>query len=159
MNWKLNRGDVVLAIMIAILIVMCYYGIARGGEIKQYSRAELESLAEAAALKHGLPPLLVFILIERESSWRWWITGDDGRSIGLMQINASAHGLDPASLFDPAYNVEVGCAFLARLYSIFEGDWIRVLTAYNFGAKRVIEEDLYVGEIALRIWKQYKRGE
>ncbi len=149
MNWKLNRGDIVLAIMIVILIVPCCYEMARGGE--------LEDIAEIAARTHGLPVPLVFSLIQHESSWRPDVAGDDGRSIGLMQINAVAHGLSRASLYDPVYNVEYGCAFLRLLCTRFSPDTVRALTAWNFGARRTVENNLYVGEFALRVWTQYKR--
>jgi hypothetical protein len=73
------------------------------------------------ARKRGLPLEWVLATIVVESRGNPSAAGDaDGRSVGLMQVNASAHaaelsaaGLTRASLFDPETNIQWGTKYLA----------------------------------------------
>src|SRR5438105_10511203 len=52
--------------------------------------AEYDDTIRAACADAGLPdpwPVVVKAIITQESGWQVGIEGDDGRSIGLMQIN------------------------------------------------------------------------
>ena len=89
---------------------------------------------------------LVMSVIMQESSFRVNVVGDDGESIGLMQIKHKYHSelmeeLGVCSLYNPLDNVEVGVALLAGYFERY-GEVYDVLMAYNGGASyanRMIE--------------------
>lgn len=54
-------------------------------------------------------------------------------AVGPMQIVASAHGLEPSDVADPAVNLDVGARYLDKLHKQFGGDTTRALKAYNRG--------------------------
>lgn len=99
-----------------------------------------ESLQDAAkriALENDIPPCWLQATAELESSWRPSVTGDDGRSIGLVQVNYAAQinllremgysDLGPngeilgtrepkkEDLLDPIYSLQVGARILKDL--------------------------------------------
>ncbi len=85
--------------------------------------AYVQSAAKWAS-KRGLPLEWVLTTILVESSGNPRAAGDaDGRSVGLMQVNAVAHatelkaaGLSRDSLFDPETNIEWGTKYLKSFY-------------------------------------------
>jgi soluble lytic murein transglycosylase-like protein len=93
----------------------------------------------------GIDPLLVVAVMERESRFDPHARGVRG-GLGLMQVRpvaaaeVSAGGPipDERSIFEPATNVRLGSAYLARLQDLF-GDWELALTAYNMGPTRLRE--------------------
>lgn len=94
---------------------------------------------------------LVMAVIERESTFKVDAVGDNGNSIGLMQIQPKWHGelmeeLGVTDLSEPLQNVEVGVAILAS-YLEAGHEVYYVLMKYNGGAayaNRMIE----AGEIS-----------
>ncbi|HEY8552676.1 MAG TPA: lytic transglycosylase domain-containing protein [Thermaerobacter sp.] len=95
---------------------------------------------EAAAC--GIDPLLVAAVVRRESDFEPGAVSERGAR-GLMQVMpdtgawvASRLGLTgyhPDRLFEPAYNLRLGCRYLAYLFGRFEGDAVAALAAYNGG--------------------------
>lgn len=88
---------------------------------------------------YGVDYEMVFALIERESWCKWDEVGDNGDSIGYMQIQERWHKermerLGVNDLTDPFGNVRVGVDYLAELYGK-TGNWMDTLTAYNYGMK------------------------
>ena len=88
--------------------------------------------------KYNIPPEIVIAMIERESQFKQYAIGDDGRSFGLMQIQPKHHlqrmiDLGCTDLFDPVQNVTVGIDILAEQY-IKYGDIAKALVAYNGGS-------------------------
>lgn len=88
---------------------------------------------------YGVDYEMVFALIERESWCKWHIEGDDGDSVGYMQIQERWHKermerLGVADLTNPFGNVLVGVDYLAELYAK-TGNWMDTLAAYNYGLK------------------------
>lgn len=87
--------------------------------------------------KHGIAPAIVIAVIERESRYDSQAIGDDGCSIGLMQIQKKWHlermdKLGCTDLLDPYQNITVGVDYLAELFQKdLEVYW--VLMAYNGG--------------------------
>lgn len=82
-------------------------------------------------------PYLIMAMCERESQYNANAVGDNGRSIGIMQIQPIWHqwrmdklGCD--NLLDPQQNIMVGIDILLDLYSICD-DVAWVLMAYNGG--------------------------
>lgn len=106
----------------------------------------IEEIAES----YGISPKLIKAIIEVESGGDSNAIGDDGNSLGLMQIQPRYHTQrlkEGESLLDPKVNVRVGCEILSEImakYSTLD----EVLTVYNAGhdtgdrsyANRVYEE-------------------
>lgn len=77
---------------------------------------DFDSLIVAAATSHQLDPDLVKGLIGQESQFDPGAIGDDGSSLGLMQVQAQAArdvGII-GDLLDPIVNVAAGTAYLAK---------------------------------------------
>jgi hypothetical protein len=106
---------------------------------------------------------IVLSLIERESGYRYDCIGDDGNSLGYMQIYKKYHkdrmkeqGVD--NLLDPYGNIRVGIDYLCELYEKYgsSGDNC-VLMVYNMGectAKKLWKNDIYSSEYSRVIVKR-----
>jgi soluble lytic murein transglycosylase-like protein/TolA-binding protein len=93
------------------------------------------------ASQYGLDPYFIFGLICQESHFEEGIVSPAGAT-GLMQLmpktawhESKRMGIGYATrkLRNPDYNLRVGIAHLARLFSDFGGDSVLVLAAYNAG--------------------------
>lgn len=89
------------------------------------------------AVRSGVDPNIVKAIIKEESNGDPNAIGDNGESIGLMQIQPKHHQkrmeeLGIVSLFDPQENVIVGCNILAELYDKY-GNYEDALSVYNSG--------------------------
>lgn len=87
--------------------------------------------------QYGVKYELVIALIENESGYEFDKVGDDGHSIGYMQIYEKWHTdrmeqLGCNDLTNPYQNIRVGVDFLAELHEKY-GTWQDTLTAYNYG--------------------------
>ncbi len=93
----------------------------------------LDPLIRAAALKHGLDWKLVVSLIKAESNFNPLALSRPGAQ-GLMQLMpATARLRGVAHPFDPAENLDGGCAHLKLLLARYPDDLDRALAAYNAG--------------------------
>ncbi|HEY8348052.1 MAG TPA: lytic transglycosylase domain-containing protein [Symbiobacteriaceae bacterium] len=106
---------------------------------------EYENIIFQAAREYGLDPFLVAAVIRTESRFRPGATSPQGAR-GLMQIMpetgrwAAAQMQIPYSeelLYDPHYNIRMGCWYLAELHREFGGDTVLALAAYNGGRTNV----------------------
>lgn len=96
--------------------------------------------------KYGVDPYLVAGIMRVESSFKPRAESSRGAR-GLMQIMpetgqwaAEQIGLpdyDPIRLYDPEYNIQIGCWYLFNLNQEFRGNRLLVLAAYNAGSGRV----------------------
>jgi soluble lytic murein transglycosylase-like protein len=89
-------------------------------------------LAEAAAVKYGLPPALLRSVMAQESAGKTNAVSPKG-AIGLMQLmpgTAKDLGVDP---HDPAQNVDAGARYLRDLLIKFDFQLWHALAAYNAG--------------------------
>lgn len=107
-----------------------YYTVNLSTDVQDVIFAECE--------KYNIPPEIIVAMIERESQFNQYGIGDDGRSLGLMQIQPKHHiqrmiELGCTDLFDPIQNVTVGINILAELYNRY-GDLPQALVAYNGGS-------------------------
>lgn len=98
---------------------------------------EAEDHITKVAKQYGLDPSVVKALIEEESGWCASAEGDNGQSIGLMQIQPRWHKerltrLGITNLYDPEQNVTVGCDILAELLDKC-GNYEDALSVYNSG--------------------------
>ncbi len=109
----------------------------------RYPRA-YPNLIDSAAERRGLDRFLLLALIRQESLFDpRAVSSSDAR--GLMQLLPAtarrvAGGQDhvnPAELYDPSDNVDLGSAYLKRLLDLFNGDRIKAVAAYNAGENAV----------------------
>lgn len=118
--------------------------------------AELAPKIEAAAIKHGVGPVLLTAVVFSESSCVPNAVGSHGE-IGLGQImptGPAANGLTRAQLRDPATNLDTSAKWLAVCKVQCGGDLGLALGAYNSGgcvrskyAKRVLA-------LVKRVWRE-----
>lgn len=112
----------------------------------------------------GVDYYMVLALIERESGYRWYATGDSGRSKGLMQIQERWHtermeALGVEDLYNPYSNIRVGVNYLKELQDRYleSGGAHRVLMAYNMGAsgaRKLWEDGTYSTAYSTQILKR-----
>jgi len=94
-----------------------------------------------------LDPLLVVAVIKVESRFNPYAESQQG-ALGLMQIMPETAvwvaknlnvGYSKEKLFEPDYNIMLGCWYLSNLYSEFKGNLALVLASYNGGRGNVRE--------------------
>lgn len=98
---------------------------------------ETNNHIDKMAKRYGLNPDIIKALIEEESGWLTSAEGDDGNSIGLMQIQERWHKermkrLGVTDLYDPEENITVGCDILSELLNKY-GNYKDALSVYNSG--------------------------
>jgi len=110
----------------------------------------------SSAAAHNLDPLLVAAVIYIESGFRPHAESSRGAR-GLMQVmpttaewvaERSGMAYAPEMLLDPAYNIEIGCWYLADLLKLFDGNIVVALAAYNGGRAEVgrwLEQGIWDG--------------
>lgn len=100
---------------------------------------------------YGLEPSVVFGIMQQESAFLPDVIGDNGRAIGIMQVQPRWHAermarLGVTDLTDPYQAALVGCDFLAELLDTFGGSYQDALTYYRYGSLTVTGED-YAGTV------------
>jgi soluble lytic murein transglycosylase-like protein len=98
---------------------------------------DLRELASVAARRHGLDPGLVLAVVSVESAFRPEAVSRKGAQ-GLMQLMpATAASLGVKDAFDPVENLDGGSRHLGSLLTLYGGDLVNALAAYNAGAGAV----------------------
>lgn len=97
--------------------------------------SDTQAFLRAACEETGIPYELALAVIRQETEF-CNVTGDDGRSVGYMQVQRRWHEdrmarLGVADLTDPYGNFRVGCDYLAELLGKYPLE--EALTAYNSG--------------------------
>ncbi len=117
--------------------------------------------------RYGVRYDLVVALIEKESGYKFDEVGDDGHSIGYMQIYEEWHKdrmerLNVTDIRNPYQNVLVGIDYLSELIERY-GTIQDALAAYNYGeqgAKRNLwKKGIYVYEYNQTIMSRMKEIE
>lgn len=98
---------------------------------------ETNNHIDKMAKRYGLDSRIIKALIEEESGWLSSAEGDNGKSVGLMQIQERWHKermkrLGVNDLYDPGQNITVGCDILSELLNKY-GNYKDALSAYNSG--------------------------
>lgn len=106
-----------------------FYDVPLSEELQLHIFAECE--------KHNIAPSIIIAMIERESNYKADAVGDNGNSLGLMQIQPRWNAermerLGCTDLLDPYQNVTVGIDVLVELIEK-DTDLYWVLMAYNGG--------------------------
>lgn len=107
-----------------------YFDVPLSHELQDFIFQECE--------KKNIAPSLIIAIIERESNYNSAVIGDNGKSIGLMQIQPKWHTgrmdkLGVKDLLNPFENVMVGIDLISELKSE-NSDLFYVLMAYNGGS-------------------------
>ncbi len=102
-----------------------------------YFPEEVQKYTYCLCKQYGVRYSLVVAMIERESGYQYDRIGDDGQSMGYMQIWQSAHTdrmerLGVSDLKDPYQNIRVGVNYIAELIEKY-GTMQDALAAYNYG--------------------------
>lgn len=101
------------------------------------AQLEMNNHIDKMAKRYRLNPDVVKALIEEESGWLSSAEGDNGESVGLMQIQERWHKdrmkrLGVTNLYDSEQNITVGCDILSELLNKY-GNYRYALSAYNSG--------------------------
>lgn len=95
--------------------------------------ATLQSMADSASNKNGVPTAIFSALVNRESGWNTNAVGAAGE-IGLTQLNPNTWpSLGVSNPYDPAENLNAGAGYLKQMFNRF-GNWYDALRGYNAGA-------------------------
>ena len=103
--------------------------------VKTVQAEKTKDYIEETAESYGISPKLVKAIIEVESGGNANAVGDDGNSLGLMQIQPRYHAQrlkEGESLLDPKVNVRIGCEILSEIMDKY-GTLDEALTVYNAG--------------------------
>ncbi len=137
-------------------------------------RGQSKRLASAlidAANRHQMDPIFLMAVIRQESSFRPEARGSAGE-IGLMQIKPTTArwvlGFENDAkvtdahlarlLLDPASNVRIGAAYMAKMRQAFPGKSQEYLAAYNMGAAKLrdkLESGLQPREYSEKVLARY----
>ena len=90
---------------------------------------------EYAALTYQVDPALIKAIISAESAWVPTAVSFNGTSVGLMQINYSAHGVSKQAALDPAWNISYGTSVISGQLSRRPSIEL-ALAGYNAGTSR-----------------------
>lgn len=106
------------------------YDVPLNEDIQQFIIVEAQA--------HGIDPAIIISMIYHESTYNADAVGDNGNSLGLMQVNPQWHSarmseLSCTDLFDPYQNITVGIDYLAELRDSYNGNIEMALVAYNLG--------------------------
>ena len=125
---------IVLILCIAVIIVKKVYPNNYSSEITKYSK------------QYGVDPILVKAVIKAECNFRpgakssknayglMQITGETAQWAG-KEMKIASFSLD--KLYDPEFNIKMGCWYLNNLNEQFNGKVDLVLAAYNGGPGNV----------------------
>lgn len=129
----------------------CYYEIP-----EEYQRAggnlpeEIQIYTYCLCKQEGVSYALILAMIEQESGYKYDCIGDDGESVGYMQIMQRWHEdrmkkLEVTDLFNPYQNIHLGIDIMKELIGRY-GTIQDALAVYNYGATGA-KEHLWSKEI------------
>lgn len=96
-------------------------------------QAPYGQLIQTAAQKYGVDADLVFSVITAESNFNPNAVSRRGAR-GLMQLLPStATRLGVRDIFDPGQNIDAGTRYLRELLTLYQGDLVLTVAAYNAG--------------------------
>jgi soluble lytic murein transglycosylase-like protein len=113
--------------------------IAPGQALVRWNRSgkDYDPHVQTAARKYELPPALIKAVMAAESAFNPRAVSPRG-ALGLMQLMPdTARQMSVADVFDPAQNIDGGARYLRQLWTQYDGDLYRTLSAYNAGPEAV----------------------
>jgi soluble lytic murein transglycosylase-like protein len=103
---------------------------------------------QEAARRYDLPAALIKAVMAAESAFNPRAVSRRGAQ-GLMQLMpATARELAVGDVWDPAQNIDGGARYLRQLWTQYDGDLFRTLSAYNAGPEAVRRSGGQVPRIA-----------
>lgn len=134
--------------IIALLAILAAAVFLRPAVLKWRYPIKYQEQVEKYSDEYGLDKYLVYSVIMCESSFEPEARSRAGAR-GLMQLmpataqwfaeNKEKIEYSEELLYDPDYNIRLGCAYLKYLNKRFNGNTDNVLAAYNAGEGRVRE--------------------
>lgn len=142
-----KKGKKVFWISFSLLAVLIIAAVLLRPMVLKWSYPlKYEEQVKKYAAEYGLDDMLVYSIIRCESSFDPEARSRAG-ACGLMQLmpttaqwlaeNKEQIEYSQEMLFDPDYNIRLGCAYLSYLYERFDGNLGNMLAAYNAGEGRV----------------------
>jgi hypothetical protein len=113
--------------------------IAPGQAVLRWNRSgkDWDPHVQNAAAKYELPAALIKAVMAAESAFNPRAVSRRG-ALGLMQLMPeTARRLSIGDAFDPAQNIDGGARYLRQLWTQYDGDLFRTLSAYNAGPDAV----------------------
>lgn len=141
---KTSRAAVLFSVIAVLLIAFSIAALSKFGSRFTYPR-EFEQEVLTASREYGLDPDLVFAVIRTESHFEPKAVSHAGAE-GLMQIMPvtaewiawrRGYTHEREKVFEPAYNIDMGCYLLSYLLDYYKNDLILAVAAYNAGASSV----------------------
>ena len=130
---------------------------------KLYSKVPLsasyQKWLDKKCKKYGISTNVVIGVMKVESNFNIKASGDEGRSLGLMQIQKRYHTkrmkkLGANNLLNAYDNATVGVDYLAELYKNNNKNWHKTLMAYNGGqyyANRNVKKGIYSSKYSRKV--------
>ncbi|MCL4477789.1 MAG: lytic transglycosylase domain-containing protein [Deltaproteobacteria bacterium] len=106
---------------------------------EQIAENKLKHEVMIIADKYNIDPLLIMAMIKVESDYMPDAVSSAG-AVGLMQVLPSTAELFYVkNLYSPKDNIEAGVEYFKYLYTIFNGDYVKAIAAYNAGEQAVLK--------------------
>lgn len=133
-------------VLIFTIIILVWISNYKNEILKIFYPLNYSNYVFENSQKYDLDPYLVFAIIKAESGFNKNAQSSQGAK-GLMQITDSTgewiakqlkyddHSI--ADLYNPEYNIRMGCWYLNSLIKQFDGDTALAIAAYNAGSGNV----------------------
>jgi soluble lytic murein transglycosylase len=108
-------------------------GVRAESPASQQSNAWVYEYADRYSRANKLPPALVKAIIKAESNGRRTAVSNKGAKgcMQLMPFTSKRFKVDDP--FDPVQNIEGGILYIKELLTLFRGDMVHTVAAYNAG--------------------------
>lgn len=131
----------ILVVVFIIIILGNYKPILKKIFPIQYNQSVIKY-----STKYNVDPYIIYSIIRVESKFNPYAKSNKGAS-GLMQITPQTGEyiaallnidmFDESLLYNPDFNIQLGCFYFSKLYSDFNADINCALAAYNGGSGNV----------------------
>ena len=129
----------ILVVLLAVCAVLTIYIVSEDMSLP----LEYTEYAEKYSREYDIPLPLLYAVIKTESGFKPDATSHAG-ACGLMQLMpatasyiAKSEGIRYSSLFNPADNIELGCAYLSHARDLLNGNDLLAVASYNGGPNAV----------------------
>lgn len=145
---KLFKNVKYLFLLLITLFAILYISNQKDVILKHFYPTKYEEYVNQYAKEYSLDPYLVYSIIRVESNYDE-LANSHKDAKGLMQITDSTgewaakkikiKNYNEQMLFEPKYNIMIGCWYLNNLIEQFDGNTTLALAAYNAGSGNVVK--------------------